>query len=64
MINKIYGYGIVDKKNKPWSSGMQGVDVERADLEVVCADLNVLSVAYPDPRTPYRVVRLHFTAAK
>jgi hypothetical protein len=53
----IYGYGIVDKDNKPWWDE-SCVCADRGPLDSLIVDLND---DHGDPRCPYRVVTLRMS---
>lgn len=67
MRNKIYGFGIVDKKGKPWW-GEACVCKDRTSLDDICYNFNTFGTCPGDEehnhRIPYRVVRLNFIVAK
>lgn len=65
IMNKIYGYGIVDKDGNPyWAEDC--VCEDRAPMDDVVNDLNEYNGVSLEhgKRIPYRVVRLYRVAKK
>lgn len=64
-MNKIYGYGIVDKDGNPWWAE-DCVCEDRDPMDDIVGDLNYFgkTSAQHEDRIPYRVVRLYRVAKK